>query len=220
LSFSEEDQRRLLNFYSKAYSYNEKDQALLQSLAKLGGSSFPSIVEAAKEIYDPSASNNLPPGVLNQIALEALNKGDFRQAQKYYERAKAISPNNSGILNNLAFAYLKSNDGEEQLTEDEKISNASRAHRLVEQAIRLLPGGLRNDSQMSMYRHTMGTALMQLGNFPGAAAQFELALLARPNEEELIQSVIDCYEQYDLDASPYERRLAKVQREKQDASAN
>jgi len=73
---------------------------------------------------------------------------------------------------------------------------------------------------MSMYRHTMGTALMQLGNYPGAAAQFELALLARPSEEELIQSVIDCYEQYDLDPSPYQRRLEKVRREKEDSSLN
>ncbi len=220
LNYSEEDQRRLLNFYSKAYSYNEKNQALLQCLAKLAGSKYPQIVKAAAEIYDPSATNNLPPGVLNQIAMEALNRGNYREAQKYYERAKAISPNNPGILNNLAYAYLQADNDENQLTEDERISNASRAHRLVEQAIRLLPGGLRNASQMSMYRHTMGTALMQLGNFPGAAAQFELALLARPNEEELIQSVIDCYQQYDLDASPYQRQLENVRKEKQDTSPN
>ena len=220
LKFTEEEQRRLLNFYSKAYSYSEKNQVLLQNLAKLGGSKFPSIVEAAAEIYDPSANTNLPPGVLNQMALETLNKGNYREAQQLYERAKAISPNNPGILNNLAYAYLKADNGDTPLTEDERISNASRAHRLVEQAVRLLPNGLRNSANMSMYRHTMGTALMQLGNYPGAAAQFELALLARPSEEELIQSVIDCYEQYDLDPSPYQRRLEKVRREKEDSSLN
>ena len=181
LTYDEREQRRLLEFYSKAYSYNEKNQFLLQALAKLGASKFPAIVEAATEIYDPATSNNLPPGGLNQIALEALNRGDFREAQQYYERAKSINPNNPSILNNLAFAYLKAEGDEENpLTEDEKISNASRAHRLVEQAIRLLPNGLKNSSQMSMYRHTMGTALMQLGNYPGAAAQFEMALTARP----------------------------------------
>ena len=221
LTFTERQQRRLLEFYSKAYSYNEKDQFLLQALAKLGTSSFPSIVEAAAEIYDPSVSKNLPPGVLNQIALEALNKGHYREAQQYYERAKSISPNNPGILNNLAFAYLRaSEDKETRMTEDEKISNASRAHRLVEQAIRLLPSGVKNSSQMSMYRHTMGTALMQLGNFPGAAAQFEMALIARPSEEDLIQSVIDCYEKYGLDVAPYQRRLEKILKEKQDDSLN
>lgn len=220
LEFTEEEQRRLLGFYSKAYSYNEKNQVLLQNLAKLGGSDFPSIVKSATEIYDPSASNNLPPGVLNQIAMEALNKGNFREAQQYYERAKAISPNNPGILNNLAYAYLKADDGETPLTEDERISNASRAHRLVEQAIRLLPNRLKNSTQMSMYRHTMGTALMQLGNFPGAAAQFELALIARPDQEDLIESVIDCYKRYDLDFGPYQRQLDKVRKEKQDSSLN
>ena len=221
LTYDEREQRRLLEFYSKAYSYNEKNQFLLQSLAKLGASKFPAIVEAATEIYDPATSNNLPPGVLNQIALEALNKGDFREAQQYYERAKSISPNSPSILNNLAFAYLKA-EGDEgnPLTEDEKISNASRAHRLVEQAIRLLPNGLKNSPQMSMYRHTMGTALMQLGNYPGAAAQFEMALHARPTEVELIESVIDCYKRYNLDAAPYQRQLDKVLKEKQDDSIN
>jgi tetratricopeptide (TPR) repeat protein len=221
LPFDESEQRRLLEFYTKAYSYNEKNQFLLQNLAKLGGSSFPAIVKAATEIYDPSASNNLPPGVLNQIALEALNKGNYREAQQYYERAKSISPNNPGILNNLAYAYLKADgDKENPLTEDERISNASRAHRLVEQAIRLLPNGLNNSSQMSMYRHTMGTALMQLGNYPGAAAQFELALRARPTEEELLESVIDCYERYKLDVGPYQRQLDEVRKDKQDSSLN
>lgn len=221
LTFTEQEQRRLIEFYSKAYSYNEKNQVLLQNLAKLGSSDFPAIVEAATEIYDPSASSNLPPGVLNQIALEALNRGDFREAQQYYERAKSISPNNPGILNNLAYAYLKADEDEENpLSEDERISNASRAHRLVEQAIRLLPNGLKNSSQMSMYRHTMGTALMQLGNLPGAAAQFEQALIARPTEEQLIESVIDCYKRYDLDVGPYQRKLDKVRKDKQDSSLN
>ena len=221
LSFTEQEQRRLLEFYSKAFSYNEKNQFLLQCLAKLGNSNFPAIVEAATEIYDPAASNNLPPGVLNQIALEALNKGNYREAQQYYERAKSISPNNPGILNNLAFAYLKSEGDEKNpMTEDERISNASRAHRLVEQAIRLLPNRLKNSSQMSMYRHTMGTALMQLGNYPGAAAQFELALIARPTEEELIESVIDCYKRYNLDVGPYQRKLEEVRKGKQESSIN
>ena len=106
------------------------------------------------------------------------------------------------------------------MTEDERISNASRAHRLVEQAIRLLPNRLKNSSQMSMYRHTMGTALMQLGNYPGAAAQFELALIARPTEEELIESVIDCYKRYNLDVGPYQRKLEEVRKGKQESSIN
>ncbi len=220
LDFDEDQQRRLLEFYSKAYSYNEKDRYVLQNIAKLGSSSFPSIVERALQIYNPSTTRNLPPGVLNQIALEALNSGNYREAQQYYERAKTLNPNSPSILNNLAYSYLKEDSGENQLSADERASNASRAHRLVEQAIRLLPDRLKNSDQMSMYRHTMGTALMQLGNYPGAAAQLELALTSRPRAEEVLQSIIDCYELYKLDVGPYQRRLEQVRQDKLNSSVN
>ena len=120
LDFDEDQQRRLLEFYSKAYSYNEKDRYVLQNLAKLGSSSFPSIVEDALQIYNPSTTSNLPPGVLNQIALEALNRGNYREAQQYYERAKTLNPNSPSILNNLAYSYLKEDSGENQLSADER----------------------------------------------------------------------------------------------------
>ncbi len=219
LNYTKQQQLKLLGYFSKAYSYNEKDHYVLQSLAKLGGSEFPEVSEAALQIYDPSLSNNLPPGVLNQIALKALNEGRYQEAQKFYERAKTVSPNIPGILNNLAYAYLK-DSSENNLDKDERISNASRALRLVEQAIRLLPDKLKKSAEMSMYRHTMGTALMELGNYPSAAAQFELALVSRPTEEELLQSLIDCYKLYKLDSGPYQRRLEQVKAAKASSELN
>ena len=220
LTFSLPEQQKLLEYFTKAYSYNEKDRLVLQNIAKLGGSKFPEISEAAKQIYDPATATNLSPGVLNQIALEALSAGKYSEAQEYYERAKTLNPNNPGILNNLAYAYLKEQVDDPDMPEDERISNASRAHRLVEEAIRKLPEKVKKSAQASMYRHTMGTALMQLGNYPGAIAQFELALAVRPDEVELLQSVIQAYELYDLDSSAYKRKLNDVLRPQSEASTN
>ena len=220
LTFTQPEQQQLLEYFTKAYSYNEKDRLVLQNIAKLGGSKFPEISEAAKEIYDPANSTNLSPGVLNQVALEALSAGRYSEAQEYYERAKTLNPNNPGILNNLAYAYLKEQVDNPNMPEDERISNASRAHRLVEEAIRKLPEKVKKSAQASMYRHTMGTALMQLGNYPGAVAQFEMALSVRPNEAELLQSVIQCYELYDLDSSAFRRKLQDVQRNVGGGSSN
>ena len=220
LPFTEEQQAKLLGFFSQAYSYNEKNSTVLQTLAKLGNSSYPPIAAGARQIYDPSVSQDLPPGVLNQLALEALAKERYEEAQQYYERANTLSPNSPSILNNLAYAYLKEHSEDNPLSEEERTSNASRGHRLIEQAIRLLPNNLRNSEEMSRYRHTMGTALMQLGNYPGAAAQFERALLTRPNEENLLVSVIECYQKYQLDAGPYQRRLDEVKKQEQNSSIN
>ena len=220
LNFTLPEQQTLLEYFTKAYSYNEKDRLVLQNIAKLGGSKFPEIAEAAKQLYDPATATNLSPGVLNQIALEALSAGRYSEAQEYYERAKTLNPNNPGILNNLAYAYLKEQADNPNMPEDEKISNASRAHRLVEEAIRKLPEKVKKSTQASMYRHTMGTALMQLGNYPGAAAQFEMALSVRPGEVELLKSVIECYELYDLDSSAYQRKLKEVLSNQDSASSN
>ena len=76
--------------------------------------------------------------------------------------------------------------------------------------MRLIPKDKLSSPSMSMYRHTLGTALMQLKNYPAAAAEFELALAIRPENVDLLKSVIACYDNFNLDSTPYRNKLDDV----------
>ena len=216
-AFTEEKQLSMLDYYAKAFSYKDSDSTLLQIVARLAFSSHPSVREKARAIYNPDDQADLPPEVLNQMGLRSLTIKDYKAAQQYYERARALSPNNPAILNNLAYAYLKGED-EGDISQSEVIrrkkSNAERAHDLVAQAIRSLPQNQRNGPSMSMYRHTLGTALMQLKSYAAAAAEFEQALAIRPDNVDLLESVIVCYDNFNLDSTPYRNKLDRVKAEK------
>ena len=211
--FSEEDQLEMLDRYAKAFSYNEHDRTVLQSVARLSFSPFDSVKEKARKIYDLDGQANLPPEVLNQMGLQALKDKDYVLAQQHYERARSLAPDNPAILNNLAYAYLKGED-EGDFTQSELIrkkkSNAERAHDLVAQAMRLIPEDKLSSPNMSMYRHTLGTALMQLKNYAAAAAEFEQALAIRPENVDVLKSVIVCYDNFNLDSTPYRNKLTEV----------
>ena len=214
--FSEESQLSMLDYYAKAFSYKDSDSTLLQTIARLAFSSHETVREKARAIYNPDSQSDLPPEVLNQMGLRALAVKDYKAAQKYYERARALAPSNPAILNNLAYAYLKGEDegdiSQSELSRNKK-SNAERAHDLVAQAIRTLPQNQRNSPNMSMYRHTLGTALMQLKNYAAAAAEFERALAIRPDNIDLLESVIVCYDNFNLDSTPYRNKLDRVRAE-------
>jgi tetratricopeptide (TPR) repeat protein len=213
LTFSEQDQLRMLDFYAKAYSYNENESTVLQSISRLGFSTFESVSEKAKQIYDPRSQRNLPSEVLNQLGQQALLDRDYKNAQRYYEQARSLSPNSPVVLNNLAYAYLKGEDegntSQNELLRKRK-SNAERAHDLVSQAMRMLPPSQQNSRNMSRYRHTLGTALMQLKNYAAAVAELEKALAIRPDNVQLLESLIVCYDNFNLDSSPYRNKLQKV----------
>lgn len=209
----EPDQLSMLDYYAKAFSYNENDRTVLQSVSRLAFSRHKSVREKARQIYDPESQTNLPPEVLNQMGLQALKNKNYELAQQHYERARSLAPNNPAILNNLAYAYLKGED-EGDLTQgglqQKSKSNAERAHDLVAQAMRLIPQDKLKSPNMSMYRHTLGTALMQLKNYAAAAAEFEQALAIRPENVDVLNSVIICYDNYNLDSTPYRNKLAEV----------
>ena len=63
---------------------------------------------------------------------------------------------------------------------------------------------------------------MQLKNYAGAAAaEFEQALAIRPDNVDLLESVIVCYDNYNLDSTPYRNKLDSIRAEqKKPALAN
>lgn len=217
MELPEDEQLTMLGYYAKAFSYNENDRTVLQSISRLSFSRYESVKKQARQIYDPDSQTNLPPEVLNQMGLHALMNKNYELAQRHYERARSLAPDNPAILNNLAYSYLKGED-EGDYTQSEiirkKKSNAERAHDLVAQAMRLIPKEHLSSPSMSMYRHTLGTALMQLKNYAAAAAEFEQALAIRPENEDLLKSVIVCYDNYNLDSTPYRNKLVEVQEKK------
>ena len=213
LELPEADQLSMLDFYAKAFSYNENDRTVLQSVSRMSFSKYAAVREKARQIYDPEKQTNLPPEVLNQMGLQALKSKNYELAQQHYERARSLAPDNPAILNNLAYAYLKGEDEGDYSQEDwntKKKSNAERAHDLVAQAMRLIPPDKLNSPNMSMYRHTLGTALMQLKNYAAAAAEFEQALAIRPENVDVLKSVIVCYDNFNLDSTPYRNKLNEV----------
>lgn len=213
IAVTESQQLKMLDYLTKAYSHDENERTVLQCIARLAFSQYQSVGQKARQIYDPETQANLPPEVLNQLGLEALRDRDYKRAQQYYERARALSPNSPAMLNNLAYAYLKGEDegdfSQSELLRKQK-SNAERAHDLVAQAIRLLPSSEINSPVMSKYRHTLGTALMQLKNYAAAVAEFEKALAYRPDNVELLKSLVVCYDNFNLDSTPYRNKLERL----------
>ena len=213
LELPEAKQLSMLDYYAKAFSYNENDRTVLQSVSRMAFSKYDSVKNKARQIYDPEKQTNLPPEVLNQMGLQALKNKNYELAQQHYERARSLAPDNPAILNNLAYAYLKGEDegdfSQEIIIRRQK-SNAERAHDLVAQAMRLIPKEQLNSPNMSMYRHTLGTALMQLKNYAAAAAEFEQALAIRPENVDVLKSVIVCYDNFNLDSTPYRNKLNEV----------
>ena len=201
---SPQDQMQLLNLYTKAYSNNQEDVNVLQSLARLSLSSNPEVSAQARLIYDPNTDDDAPASVLNQLGNDALLKKRFAEAIKYYELAREKSPRDSAILNNLSFSYL--------VAEDNK-RNPERALQLINEAIRSLPKNV-DPEEASKFLHTKATALKQQDRLQEALAVYERSLKSRPDHADTLRSLIECYT--GLAKRPPERyveRLAELQQQ-------
>lgn len=142
------------------------------------------VSDAARKIYDPNNDPEAPPGVLSDMGARALRDRDYASAIRYFEEAITKAPESPLILNNLAYAYLVSED----------VQTAERALYLIDDALTKLGDSVSGQEFKSSLYHTRGTALMQLSRMEEAAASFEKSLVDRPDHPETIEALVRCYE--------------------------
>ena len=73
-----------------------------------------------------------------------------------------------------------------------------------------MPKTVANQEYRTHFHDTRGKALLQLGRVSEAVAEFEFALRARPDNVDILESLITCYNENGMDASPYERKLSSI----------
>ena len=195
------DDKKRLEFLKKAFELNEGNADVKRRLTRLGfEGDNAEVKKEAVSIYDALADFDAPGIVLNEIGSDALSREDYGTALRYYEMARKKSPQNPDILNNLAYAYIVGDQ-----------PNPRRALTLVDEAIRRIPSdSAEARNYWTHLRDTRGQALMHLDKWTEAAAEFELALKDRPENQKILESLIKCYRADGLDPSAYVERLRVV----------
>lgn len=196
---TESERRIALDRLLLAYKKNPKNENTLRLLALIVANDETFGAEA-RAIYDPYLDPNPPGQVLSELGTRSLNLNEYETAIQLFDRARKKSPQNPVVLNNLAYAHLVSQKG-----------NAKEALKIIEQGLRTL-GSLREPEQYASHLlHTRGTALMQLSRMEEAAASFESALRWRPEHEEIVESLVSCYEgRIDAQSEMYREYLAEL----------
>lgn len=204
-----DDQFKRLELMLKAHALNPSNETILRGLTELGGDENEQVAAAARQAYDPSQHTDAPALVLNELGAQALSRKEFGQALRFFELARKKSPRSPAVLNNLSYTYLVGDT-----------PNPKRALKLVDEALKNLPNTEANQGYRTHFHDTRGKALMQLGKVSEAAAEFEFALLSRPDNVPILESLIKCYRANDMDAGPYERHLSQVKRKENDGQGN
>ena len=142
-----------LSDLKKAFENDDENDSAKQWLTILDGK--PEIGEEAREVYDHRRDPNASWVVLSEIGNQSLKNKDYENAVRYFELVKIKQPHSPQALNNLAYAYLVSDN-----------SNAEQALQLVDQAIAYQINRPNKDKNhqiiMSSFFDTRGVALMQL----------------------------------------------------------
>lgn len=191
----EKDQKRL-EFFKKAFKHNRNNPEVLRQLTRLSVSDNSTVATEAITIYNAALEHDAPASVLNEIGSQALARSDYDSALRFFEMARKKSPRNPEILNNLAYTYIVGDE-----------PNPDRGLTLIDEALRRLPKNAQSKKYLTFFRDTRGQALMQLNHWTEAAAEFEIALLDRPNNKGILEALVKCYRANGLDPSAYVERL-------------
>lgn len=189
-----------LDLLKKAFLYNPTNELVLRGLTRMGNSENEEIARAAKRTYDPTDPKvEAPPLVLNELGAQALERSDYQLALRCFELARKKAPRVPEILNNLAYTYLVGSN-----------PNPPRALKLVDEALRYLPKTVENEKYRTHFHDTRGRAMMKLNRMSEAAAEFEFALRGRPDNEDILVSLIECYRADGLDPTAFEKHLQMI----------
>lgn len=188
-----------LEFLESALKYDANNSDAKMQLVRVAGNSDAELTKRAIEIYDPANDFDPPANVLNEIGSQALSLGDYLKAYNYFELANKKAPNNPEILNNLAYIYIVG-----------ETPNPKRALELVDRAIQQLTNNAQKEKYTTYFFDTRAQALIKMKRWTDAAADLETALNSRPENVDILRSLIECYRKAGLDAGPYEERLRAV----------
>ena len=194
-----ESSKARLELFQRSYNLNPSDELVLRELARLGNDNVEEIANEARKIYDAASDNEAPAMVLNELGTGALANGKHDAAIRYFELARQKAPQNAEVLNNLAYAYLGGTH-----------PNPKRALNLVNEALSVLPNVPQNEKYRTHFHDTKGKALLQLNQVAEALASFESALRGRPENEEILESLIKCSQSLGHDSGAYEKQLSKI----------
>jgi tetratricopeptide (TPR) repeat protein len=204
-----ESRARSLDRLVLAYQNDAKNPATLKLLAWFVANDE-TLGPTAKEIYDPYLDPDPPADVLTELGARALLINDYEKALSLFKRARNKDSRNPVILNNLAYSHLVSQNSQKSATE---------ALTLIEDGLRMLSRVPDPQKYASHLYHTRGTALMQLGRLEDAVASFENALRDRPDNEEIIMSLIACYEgRIDAQAAMFRNYLEEIRSQPKDSN--
>ncbi len=196
------DQRRL-EYLTEAYKYDPTNESALVGLTRLSFSEHGEIAETVKDIYAPLEDPNPPAGVLNALGVTALSNAEYNEALKYFNEARNKSPTNPEYLNNLAYTHLKADPARPRLAL-QQIDEA------FERARKNLPPRVE-----SSFLDTRARAFMALEMYDKAIADFRRAHLGRPENQNIIESLIECYRLNDLqtEAEVWSRKLEELKQQ-------
>lgn len=201
-----QEQAQQLDYLQKSMKYDDGSVDTLRWLAFLGNSPVTAVSEKARKIYDARNDQNAPGAVSSELGAYALATKNFEEAIKHFENARKKAPRDPRVLNNLAYAYLKAED-----------RNPERALLLIDQALTFVSSMAEQARRVyqSHFFHTRGEALLQLDRLTEAAAAFEIAIQDRPDNEDILEKLIKCYEGRDEKLQEvYKRRLESVRAKK------
>ena len=196
---TEEGTQQQLSNLATSFRLDPSNRTVMKQLTRLAAHENPQVVAAAKQIYDASGDPDAPASVLNEIGVQALAKSDYAQALMFFDRAKKKSPKNPEILNNLAYTHTVGEN-----------PNPARGLTLIDQALRYLPKNEDSKSYLTYFRDTRGQALMQLNRWTDAIADFEFAHRGRPENRQIVESLIRCYQAAGLDEGQWVRKLDQL----------
>lgn len=190
-----ENAEELVGYLRQGHKFDPSNHKLLQHIVGLKSFNVPGIAEISEAIYQPG--EKAPASVENILGTQALVKKDYAEATKRITRATQKDPLNTEYLNNLAYAYLVRPD-----------SDPNEALKLIDRAILSAQSANLSQAYLTHFYDTKGRALLALGKiaeengqkavatsqYAAATAQLLKAMIARPNDLSIAESIVICYE--------------------------